>query len=428
MVFLAGGAYLITKLPNSPIGSPVTLTYWGLWEPDSVMRPILDEFEASHPKIKVQYVKQSPEEYRERLQSSLSQGKGPDIFRIHNTWVPMFRQFLSPVPSSVYSTSDYDKFFYPTTRTDLTSGSNYVAVPLMIDGLGMYVNNDLFKQAGVSVPKNWDDLRTAALALSKCRSESGACLNNSFVEVSGVAMGSTENIDHWQDLLAVLMLQNNVNLNKPDSPSPTAAEDVISYFNSFNKTYYIWNSNLPNSTNQFINGKLAIYFAPSWRVFEIMQANPKLNFDIYPIPQVPIDPARNEKPITWATYWAEAVNSNSKNSTQSWELIKYLSSPEVMTKFYEKAVSSPRQFGEPYSRTDMANLVSGSKYIGPYVSQAPYAASWYIASKTYDGQSGLNSKLSAAFASALSQGTSVQALSQEINKILSQYGIVAATP
>jgi multiple sugar transport system substrate-binding protein len=419
---------LVTRLPNNLLGSTVTLTYWGLWEPDSVMRPILDEFEAAHPKIKVQYVKQSPQEYRERLQSSLSQGKGPDIFRIHNTWVPMFSQFLSPVPSSVYSTSDYDKFFYPTTRKDLISGSNYVAVPLMIDGLGMYVNNDLFKQAGISIPKNWDDLRTAALVMSKCRSESGACLNNSLVEVSGIAMGSTENVDHWQDIIAVLMLQNNVNLNKPDSPSPTAAEDVISYFNSFNKTYHIWNPNLPSSTTQFINGKLAIYFAPSWRVFEIMQANPNLNFEIYPIPQVPIDPVRNEKPITWASYWAEAVNSKTKNSAQSWELLKYLSSPEVLTKLYEKAVSSPRQFGEPYSRTDMAGLIQDSKYVGPYITQAPSAVSWYIASQTYDGQTGINSKLSTAFASALSKGTSVQALSQEINKILSQYGIVAAAP
>ena len=79
----------------------VTITYWGLWENDAMIRPILADFESSHPKIKVQYVKQSHRQYRERLSAAISRGEGPDVFRFHNTWVPMLRTSLLPAPKTV---------------------------------------------------------------------------------------------------------------------------------------------------------------------------------------------------------------------------------------------------------------------------------------------------------------------------------------
>lgn len=426
IVGIAFSSGLLTKI--IPGLNTVTLTYWGLWEPNSNIRSILDEFEKSHPGIKVNYQYQSPQEYRERLQSSLSQNKGPDIFRIHNTWVPMFRNNLAPVPATVFSPADYQKTFYPAAVSSFRSGNNFVAVPLETDGIAMYINDDLLQKNHQTVPQNWDQLRDAALAMSVCENDTGDCQRGGNVLISGAALGTTNNVDHWQDIIAALMLQNNVNLSNPVSPVSKPADDVFDFYTSFVNAYHMWDPVLPNSTTSFALGKVGIYFGPSWRVFDIQAINPNLKFSVHPLPQLAVDPLRGEVPITYASFWAEAVNKNSPQAKQAWELLKFLSSPDIMPKLYQNETSPQRVFGEPYSRVDLADSLKSDKYVAPFINDAPLSQSWYLASNTYDGPTGLNSQLSDLFAKAVARTLTTSALSVEINKVLSAYGIVAAYP
>ncbi|MDO8487825.1 MAG: extracellular solute-binding protein [bacterium] len=435
LAVLGGGAYLALNVfglgKPKPTG-PTTLTWWGLWEDESVIRPLITEYEAAHPDVKINYIFQSQREYRERLQNALSQGSGPDIFRIHNTWVPMFKTDLAPIPADIYSAQTFESTFYPTAKTDLRLGNNYVAIPLEYDGLGMYVNEELLSQAGASVPQSWTELRETAAALCVGDTEDGKCRSGERVLIAGVAMGTIENVDHWQDIVATLMLQNNVNLN---APSGKPAEDVLDFYTVFSRTDGVWNSSLPNSTAAFAGGKLAIYFGPSWRAHDILAANPSLKFKVYPVPQLPIDPALGEKPITWASYWAEAVNAKSPHTKQAWDFVGWLSQRENLQKFYQGAVASGRAFGEPYSRVDMASLVTSDPYVGAYINQALNAKSWYLASFTWDGPTGINSRISQYFADALnginqgkSASESIKTLTAGINQVLSQYGLAAQAP
>jgi len=404
----------------------VELTYWGLWESESVIKPLIDEYQSTHPKVKINYIFQSPREYRERLQTALSMSKGPDIFRLHNSWIPMFKNDLSPIPPTVYSASEFESVFYPTVKSDLRLSGNYVAIPLEIDGLAMFINDELLDKSGQSVPATWEDLRTAAKSLSVCDSEDGTCSSGDRILISGAALGTADNVDHWQDILAILMLQNNVNLS---APAEGPAEDALSFYTVFTRSDRIWDSTLPPSTRSFAAGKLAIYFAPSWRVFDLQAINPQLKFSVHPLPQLPLDSARGEKPVTWASYWVEGVNKKSLNSAAAWEFLKFLSSKESLAKLYQQAVISGRSFGEPYSRKDMTD---SSQFVQPYLSQAPNARSWYMASDTFDGPTGINTRLSAHFAAAVNsvnQGRSpaeaVKTLSAGINQVLSQYGLAS---
>lgn len=427
-VLAAVVALVIVKFPpklknKNPV--PVTVTYWGLWEPESVMRPIISDFEAANPGIKINYIFQSQREYRERLQNALAAGRGPDVFRIHNTWIPMFKSELAPVPPEAYSASEYESIFYPTTRNDLRVGGNYMAVPLMIDGLALFTNDELFSQGGKTVPASWEELRKTAGEMSVCDSEDGRCNSGDKILISGAAMGTSDNVDHWQDILGVLMLQNNVNLGSPQGQS---AEESLQYYTIFNRADHIWDSTLPTSTVMFANGKLAMYFAPSWRIFDLQAINPKLKFSVHPIPQLPLDSARGEKPITWASYWAEGVSKKSTQGPAAWKWVKYLSSRETLQKLYQSA-STSRAFGEIYPRLDMQSLLT-DPLVSAFATQAINAKSWYLVSNTFDGPTGINSKINALFAEAINdanagkQTTEVtKTLSTGINGVLSQYGL-----
>ncbi len=402
----------------TPGGS--TITWWGLWEEDSVVEPLITAYQTAHPNVKITYVKQSPQDYRERLTSALAKGTGPDIFTFHNTWIPMFKNDLDNLPAGVMNSADFAKTFYPIMSSDLTSGNGVVGIPLGYDALVLYINEDIFNKAGKTPPTTWDDLRSLAAQLT-VKDDQG------IITQSGIALGRTENVDHWPEIIALMMLQNGVDLT---NPTGKPAEDAITFFTAFSNQDGIWDATLPPSTQDFAAGKLAMYIGPSWRAFEIMQQNPNLKFKTVGIPQLPKDNP-NQPDITYATYWSQGVWSKSSSKSAAWDFLKFLSTQDTLQKLFANE-SKVRNFGEPYPRVDMANLLTNHPIVGPIVDQAPGAESWYLASRTFDGPTGINSQLANYFGDAINavasgKSTATEALqiaAQGVQQVLTQYRLV----
>ena len=380
---------ILTSSSTSTKTTAGTITWWGLWEDPSVVQPLIDSYESQHAGVKVNYIKQSPQDYRERLTSSLAKGEGPDIFSFHNSWVPMFKSNLDALPASVMNPADFAKTFYPIASSDLTSGSSIVGIPLEYDALTLYINQDIFEKAGKDAPTTWDDFRNLAKTLT-VKDDQGV------ITQAGAAMGRTENVDHWPEILALLMLQNGVNLSNPTTKS---AQDALTFFTIFSTSDGIWDATLPTSTQAFAAGKLAMYIGPSWRAFDIIQQNPSVRFKTFPIPQLPKDNP-NQADITYATYWVQGVWSGGSNKGTAWDFLKFMSTQDSLTKLYQNATKF-RNFGEPYSRVDMANLLTDHPLVGSVVQQAPGAISWYLDSRTFDGPTGINSLMINYFADAV---------------------------
>ena len=396
----------------------ITLTYWGLADEVGTIEPIIAKYESENPLVKINYVKQSSQDYRERLLNSLSKGSGPDIFRFHNTWVPMFSNHLSSLPAEVFDTQTYQKTFYPVATQDLQKGASLVGVPLQIDGLAMYVNEDIFSGEGKLVPATWDELRRVSAELTKV-DEDGR------IERSGVAMGRTDNVDHWQDILSLMILQNGAD---PANPNTKLGQDALAFFTVFATRDKIWDETMPSSTQAFVSGKLAMYFGPSWRARDFKLANPNLRFKVVPVPQLPKS-TPNQPNVNISNYWAEGVWSKSKAQDEAWKFLKYLSAQETLEARYQFMTAAGLN-GEPFSRQDMASLLLEDPYLGAYIRQANSYKSWYMASNTFDGQTGLNSKLSAVYAKAVAAmfenkypEEALSGVAGEVSQILSGYGV-----
>lgn len=428
ILFLVAGIFFAARYLISRFGNGATsigsgeIVWWDLWENQSVIEPLISEYEKSHPNVKINLVVQDKEDYRERLTSALAKGSGPDIFSFHNTWVPMFKNDLDPIPASVMSSADFSKNYYPVALSDLTLGTGIVGIPLEYDGLGLFINQDIFETQGKAVPTTWDDLRQTALALT-IKDESGV------IKQAGVALGRTENVDHWQEILGLMMLQNKVKLENPTGKN---AEDALTFYTIFSSVDGVWDSTLPSSTQAFANGKLAMYFGPSWQAFAIKAMNPKLRFKIVPVPQLPKD-SPSDPNIAYATYWVEGVSKKSKNKAIAWDFLKFISTKESLQKMYQNAAQE-RSFGEPYPLVDMGNLIAGDGLADGILSQASYAQSWYLASRTFDGPTGINSQIGKYFEDAVNAvnsgtraGDALTTVAQGVNQVLSTYGITAPT-
>ena len=402
-----GGAQTPTVAQN------ITLTYWGLWEPAPVMKEIFQEFQKQNPGVTIEYIQQSPKDYRERLQDAITKGTGPDVFRFHGSWVPMMSRELSAIPSSVLSEAEYNQQFYPVFGKTLKTTKGLVGIPHMYEGLGLYYNTEVFNVAKQTPPKTWPELTQVATNLT-IRSKGK-------IEQAGVALGTATNVDNFSDILALIILQNS---GYPEDLSTKNSADAYEFYVNFAKSLKVWDETLPNSTYAFATGKVAMMIAPSWRAHEVLAINPNLKFAIAPVPQLKV-----ERPVTFASFWAEGVSSSSKNSEMAWRLLKFMSSKEMLQKFYESAAkNTPRKFGELYPRPDMANLVATDPYVASYLSDAPTAQTWFMSSRTFD--SGINDKIikyvedaiTSIYTSGDLAGTLVTA-QQGIQQVLQTYGV-----
>jgi len=416
---LVAGVLLFSKLSNKSAETKGEIVWWGLWEDESAISEIISSYQKENPKVSIKYIRQSKEDYRERLSNALAKGSGPDIFRYHNSWLPMFKNELDKVPSSVYTPSSFASEFYPIAVSDLTYNSNLYGIPLEYDGLILYINEEIFEESGKNVPETWNELRQTAKELTVVN-ETGQ------ITQSGVALGRVENVDHWPEILALMMLQNGVDLN---NPTGKLAEDALQFFTVFSKVDGIWNNTLPSSTLAFSSGKLAMYFGPSWRAFEIRLQNPDLRFKTVPVPQLP-KTEKNEPDVSYASYWVEGVWARSKNKDLAWDFLRYLSQVNNLQKFYDKA-SKTRMFGEPYPRPGMSNSLLDHPVVGAVVKSAPYAQSWFLQSRTWDGPTGINTQINKYFEDAVTAINDdnqtpdkvLPTVSSGVSQVLSAYGI-----
>ena len=396
---------------------PVSLTYWGLWEDSQIISEVIEDFEEKNPNVTIDYRKQSHLDYRERLQQAIASGNGPDIFRFHSTWSLMIAQSLSAMPTAIMTAAEYQETFYPVAYNQLQINDQIVGIPLMYDGLALLYNKEMLKTANLSVPSTWSELRAVANQLTVPSNPSERSATN--ITRGGLAIGNAGNVDHFSDILALLVLQNG---GDPADPSSKFVSDAVTFYTNFIKQDKVWSDRLPNSTVAFARGEAAMIFAPSWRIHDIQNLNPDLDFGVAPVPQLDSD-----NPVAWATYWAEGVSDKSKNKEIAWKFLKYLSSPEVLQKFYADA-SKIRSFGEIYSRRDMAEELSANELVTAYLEDALIADSWYMASFTHDN--GINDQIIKYYEDAVNAVLSGQNVEKAlettiegVDEVLTKYGL-----
>lgn len=435
IVLLALGGVLFSLFKNKSVGGSVTLTYWGLWEEESVMRGIIADYESKNPNVKIIYKKNQIDGYRGRLSGRLAKSGEiedvPDIFRIHNTWIPMFRDSLAIVPKETVAKIGLDTDFFDVYKNDLKENGEYLSVPLMYDGLVMFYNPELLEKAQVKVPTNWWDLKKSAVKMTEIDA-SGK------IKVAGAALGLVSNVDHWSDIVGLMMKQNGVNLNVNSADNPKKIKDVLDFYTLFKTNDKVWDETLPNSTQYFASGNLAFYFGPSWRIFDIQTLNPNLKFEVANIPQLPTTASTSMDTIGagveltnihWATYWTEGVNNKSKHQEEAWKFLEYLVSAEGLEKMYQ-ADSQIRSFGQIYPRKSMAEKISSNPKIKPFVDTANKATSWYLASET--GDDGVNTQMQKYFSDAInsilikneSSENAVKTLSNGVGQLQQKYKLI----
>lgn len=396
----------------------ITITYYGVFEPVSVMKPVIDAFQKENPGIVVDYQLQSPQDYQDRLRTVLEGANPPDVLRMHSTWLPVLAKNLLPAPANTLSATELSTNFYPVVSKSLVAGTQVYGAPMTIEGLALFINTAMFQQKLLQPPKTWEDLLTAAKAIKEQDPLTGKLTR------AGIALGNTSNIDHWPDIVTLMLMQAGVKLTDLNNSDVAT---TLSYYTDFVTKHHVWDDTMPSSVVAFANEKVAMIFAPTWRAPEIKQINPSLSWQVVPVPQLP-----DVEPTTWASMWFEGVSKNSKHPLEAWKFVSFLASAKAQQILFD-AATEDRGYPQPPANKAVAEVASKNPVAAAYVSGLGSARTFYTAALTRDSKSSLNSRLDKYLEDAVAGA----AKNQEMNKVLetlgngftqvlSSYGLVAA--
>ena len=358
-------------------GQAVELVWWKPFDDPRFIEPLIQEFQKTHPNVRVKYVQKNIETYEDEVLQALAAGNGPDIFSIRNDWLPKHQDKLVPAGATGPGLREFKEQFASVASADLLASDKVYAVPLSIDVLALYYNRDLLSSAGVArPPATWEEL----VAMTPKLTRQDAFGN--FTK-SAAAMGTSGNVNRAPDLLGLLMLQNGTPFYSPaatggsidqqisdgKSQSYSPGERALQFYTQFAnpaKVTYTWNARSNNSVEAFGAGQVAMVLSYSYLRDQLADRAPFLNYAVAPAPQISLEGTR----VNYANYWAEAVAKQGKHQDAAWQFLKFISQKDVLKKYYEAQKA-------PSSRIDLLEEQQSDPAIGVFAESALSARSFY---------------------------------------------------
>ena len=160
----------------------ITLTYYRLFDEDNALDEIIKAYQQQHKNITISVRKIAMPEgktiydyQQDDIITAFANGEGPDMFMIHNDWLPYQINQISPMPSSVMTVADYNQTFPKIVTSDFVANNRIYAMPYYIDNLMLFYNTDMFAAAKIprekTPPKTWSDVAEIVPKLTKYNSD-----------------------------------------------------------------------------------------------------------------------------------------------------------------------------------------------------------------------------------------------------------------
>ncbi len=330
----------------------ITMSVWGMpWE-DALYKDIyIPEFEKLHPDIDVEFVNYT--NYSDKLVTLAAGGNAPDVMRQNTADVPLYiskdmnLELDKFIERDGIDRSDYvDAVWKAVTK----EGKTY-AMPQDENLHALYYDPKAFAEAGIPEP---DHNYTLAQLLEDAKKLTKK--NGDQVERYGFVTGWNA----WNFINYVLAFGGS--LWSEDKQTSTiggeGAVKALEYWKSlmvdFNLTPYQSEMGQLGPDVYFQTGKAAMYMDGTWMAPSITKAAPDFKFKATSFPA-------GTRKVVRGSSCTFAIYKNTKHPEAAWELTKFLTSKEALTKYWQVLwVAAPAS----YSATNSESFKNVSGYKG----------------------------------------------------------------
>ncbi|MFC9929833.1 extracellular solute-binding protein [Streptomyces sp. NPDC127190] len=168
--------------PKDPKDVSGTITYWDTSDAATeapTYKALIKKFEATYPKIKVNYQSIPFTDVEQKFKSAAKSGKGaPDVVRTDVGLMAEYASlgYIAPLDGTA-ALKDTSDFNTGPMNTAKYNGKTY-GVPSVTDTLGLLYNKDLLKKAGIAKPPaTWDEFIADAKTIKKKTGAYGTYVN-----------------------------------------------------------------------------------------------------------------------------------------------------------------------------------------------------------------------------------------------------------
>lgn len=378
---------------NQGKNAGVTLEFWGVFDTSDQMQPLLDDF-TDKTGIKVNYRSFTDlEDYRDTLLIQLAAGEGPDVFMVHSTWLPKYKNFLRTLPADFgyplanVATDFVDAVGQTLILADANGIDQLFGLPMYVDSLALFYNKTYFRNVltkAYSAPElTWNGVRDDSIGLTQVQSSSPTGFR-----LAGIALGRADNISRGVDIFYAMYHQlGGGDLTVGGSVSSQAVSAALEFATNFTRNpvnqEYSWNSritaDLPDQEiSAFARGRVAMILGFSYYYDAIKEmlgsGNGSIGIDevaVAPLPQLG-DPLVGNAKVAVADFFALAAAKSSDVPNDAWRLIMDLTSRESEEKYFQATK-------KPTSRRDLINSEKSDPAVGVFAEQAVYADTLQLA-------------------------------------------------
>jgi multiple sugar transport system substrate-binding protein len=331
---LACAAALLLLAACSRHGAePVVLRFWAMGREGEVIRELLPAFERAHPGVRVE-VQQAPWlSAQEKLLTAFAGDVTPDLCQLGNTWIPQFAALgaLAPLDARVAASASVrrDDYFNGIWESNRIGDALY-GVPWYVDTRLLFYRKDLLAEAGFArPPRDWAEWNSMLAALKRRAPDK---------------FGVLLPINEFEPLLVLALQQKQELLRDGGSygnfRSAEFRRTLAYYLDIFQNQWApaLSNTQISNVWDEFGRGYFSFYISGPWNIGEFKRRLPaslQQSWMTAPMPG-PDGPGASV-----AGGSSLVVFKASRHQEQAWQLIEYLSQPEVQRKFFELTGNLP---------------------------------------------------------------------------------------
>lgn len=341
-------------------GEPVTIRFasYNYGTPDlggEGTQQLIDEFQASHPDIRIEPEGASAADLYAKVQAESAAGNPPDIAQIG--WSRMLSAVSTLNVSPIQDIADPARFAALTedlVPSALAAGvieDRLVSMPYTISTPTLFVNVDLFTAAGLdpaNPPRTWEEAKAAALAIHEATQEQGIYLAAANAAKSDFVTQSLINSNGGS-------LISDTGEIQLDTPAALGALSMLADLTASGAQPAIPDN---DAVALFKAGKLGMYLT-STALLSSFQTAAEGNFELRTasMPQFGDQPARP----TYSGSGLVVLSQDDAHRAAALEFIEFLTSERGFTIITEKIGYLPLRTA----------ILDDPAYLGPYLENDP---------------------------------------------------------
>lgn len=305
------------------------LRFWAMGREGEVLPELLDGFTREHPEIPVHVERLPWTAAHEKLLTAFAGDATPDMANLGNTWVGEMAtlQALEPLDAMVAGAPSIHQadYFDGIWQTNIVNGQ-LLGLPWYVDTRLLFYRRDLLEKVGFKhPPRDWDEWRHQMQALSAGPVPQPLILPN----------------NEFEPLLAFALQQGDPLLREDNTrgnfSSPGFKRALGFYLDLLKSGLAPIESDqqISNVWQEFGKGRFTFYISGPWNISEFkkrMPAELATSWSTAPLP----GPMPGGGPgASTAGGTSLVIFKRSKRKAAAFQVMEYLSRPEVQGRFYD---------------------------------------------------------------------------------------------